>query len=170
MSSGTDFQVCTGICRGQASSHFIQVLTKLQSNNHNNFKITTINQSLQSHHQSASHGKGTSKEEAEWVSGVIVERQGQLTYLVKVKSHLYSIQIKTVQNRVVHHYFAQHSSDGNSVFYAGKTVCESCWRLVYGNTSFLPWSKHLQLESFILSAEDKDYHSFNIANYMQLID
>ena len=101
-------------------------------------------------------------------SGVIVERQGQLTYLVKVKSHLYSIQIKTVQNRVVHHYFAQHSSDGNSVFYAGKTVCESCWRLVYGNTSFLPWSKHLQLESF--SAEDKDYHSLNIANYMQLID
>ena len=52
----------------------------------------------------------------------------------KAREHLYSLETETAQNQVVLDYFAQHSSDGNAVMYtvAGKTVCETCWRLVYG--------------------------------------
>ena len=52
----------------------------------------------------------------------------------RVREHLYSLETETAQNQLVLDYFAQHSSDGSAVMYtvAGKMVCETCWRLVYG--------------------------------------
>ncbi len=51
-----------------------------------------------------------------------------------VRESFYSLETETAQNQVVLNYFGQHSSCGSAVLYtvAGKTVCESCWRLVYG--------------------------------------
>lgn len=51
-----------------------------------------------------------------------------------VREHFYSLKSETDQNQLVLDYFAQHSSCGSAILYtvAGKTVCETCWRLVYG--------------------------------------
>ena len=51
-----------------------------------------------------------------------------------LRERLYSLESETAQNQLVLDYFAQHSSDSSAVMYtvAGKTVCESCWRLVHG--------------------------------------